>query len=64
MPELATRKYYGASTSLSRTVRHMPSWAPNGSGKSTLSAVLVGNPLYEVTESEAWFNGDGKRSPN
>ena len=22
---------------------------PNGSGKSTLSAVLVGNPLYEVT---------------
>ena len=23
---------------------------PNGSGKSTLSAVLVGNPLYEVTE--------------
>ena len=30
---------------------------PNGSGKSTLSAVLVGNPLYEVTEGEAWFNG-------
>ncbi len=29
---------------------------PNGSGKSTLSAVLVGNPLYEVTEGEAWFN--------
>ena len=28
---------------------------PNGSGKSTLSAVLVGNPLYEVTEGEAWF---------
>ena len=26
---------------------------PNGSGKSTLSAVLVGNPLYEVTEGEA-----------
>ena len=25
---------------------------PNGSGKSTLSAVLVGNPLYEVTEGE------------
>ena len=23
---------------------------PNGSGKSTLSAVLVGNPLFEVTE--------------
>ena len=31
---------------------------PNGSGKSTLSAVLVGNPLYEVTEGEAWFNGE------
>ena len=30
---------------------------PNGSGKSTLSAVLVGNPLYKVTEGEAWFNG-------
>ena len=29
---------------------------PNGSGKSTLSAVLVGNPLYEVTEGEAYFN--------
>ena len=30
---------------------------PNGSGKSTLSAVLVGNPLYEVPEGEALFNG-------
>ena len=30
---------------------------PNGSGKSTLSAVLVGNPLYEVTEGTAMFNG-------
>ncbi len=30
---------------------------PNGSGKSTLSAVLVGNPMFEVTEGEAWFNG-------
>ena len=30
---------------------------PNGSGKSTLSAVLVGNPLYTVTEGEAIFNG-------
>ncbi len=30
---------------------------PNGSGKSTLSAVLVGNPMYEVTAGEAWFNG-------
>ena len=30
---------------------------PNGSGKSTLSAVLVGNPLYEVTEGEVLFNG-------
>ncbi|MCM1078669.1 MAG: Fe-S cluster assembly ATPase SufC [Bacteroidales bacterium] len=30
---------------------------PNGSGKSTLSAVLVGNPAYEVTEGEAWYNG-------
>ena len=30
---------------------------PNGSGKSTLSAVLVGNPLYEVTRGEAYFNG-------
>lgn len=30
---------------------------PNGSGKSTLSAVLTGNPLYEVTEGSAIFNG-------
>ena len=30
---------------------------PNGYGKSTLSAVLTGNPLYEVTAGEAWFNG-------
>ncbi len=30
---------------------------PNGSGKSTLSAVLVGNPLYEVTQGEATYNG-------
>ena len=30
---------------------------PNGSGKSTLSAVLTGNPLYEVTEGQAIFNG-------
>ena len=29
----------------------------NGSGKSTLSAVLVGNPLYEVTQGTAFFNG-------
>lgn len=31
---------------------------PNGSGKSTLSAVLVGNPLYEVTAGSATFNGN------
>ena len=30
---------------------------PNGSGKSTLRAVLTGNPLYEVTEGVALFNG-------
>jgi Fe-S cluster assembly ATP-binding protein len=30
---------------------------PNGSGKSTLSAVLVGNPIYEVTEGTVIFNG-------
>jgi Fe-S cluster assembly ATP-binding protein len=30
---------------------------PNGSGKSTLSAVLVGNPMYEVTSGEVLFNG-------
>ena len=29
----------------------------NGSGKSTLSAVLVGNPLYEVTSGSVTFNG-------
>jgi Fe-S cluster assembly ATP-binding protein len=30
---------------------------PNGSGKSTLSAVLAGNPAFEVTEGEVIFNG-------
>lgn len=30
---------------------------PNGSGKSTLSAVLTGNPMYEVTAGTAYFNG-------
>ena len=30
---------------------------PNGSGKSTLSSVLVGNPAFEVTKGEAYFNG-------
>lgn len=30
---------------------------PNGSGKSTLSAVLAGNPLYEVTAGTVTFNG-------
>ena len=25
---------------------------PNGAGKSTLSAILTGNPQYEVTEGE------------
>ena len=30
---------------------------PNGSGKSTLSAVLVGNPQYEVTAGSITFNG-------
>ena len=29
---------------------------PNGSGKSTLSAVLAGNPAFEVTEGEVIFN--------
>ncbi|MBR1929176.1 MAG: Fe-S cluster assembly ATPase SufC [Paludibacteraceae bacterium] len=30
---------------------------PNGAGKSTLSAVLTGNPAYEVTSGEVWFKG-------
>lgn len=30
---------------------------PNGSGKSTLSAVLVGNPVFEVTKGEIIFEG-------
>ena len=31
---------------------------PNGSGKSTLSAVLVGNPIFEVTAGEITFEGN------
>ncbi|MDR0961856.1 MAG: Fe-S cluster assembly ATPase SufC [Mediterranea sp.] len=30
---------------------------PNGSGKSTLSAVLVGNPAFEVTHGSVTFQG-------
>ena len=30
---------------------------PNGSGKSTLSAVLVGNPAYDVTKGTVTFDG-------
>lgn len=30
---------------------------PNGAGKSTLSAVLTGNPAYEVTQGEVWLHG-------
>ena len=30
---------------------------PNGAGKSTLSAVLTGNPQYEVTQGEITFLG-------
>lgn len=30
---------------------------PNGAGKSTLSAVLTGNPAYEVTKGEVYLHG-------
>lgn len=30
---------------------------PNGAGKSTLSAVLTGNPAYQVTGGEVWLKG-------
>lgn len=30
---------------------------PNGSGKSTLANVLAGNPAYEITEGEVFFDG-------
>jgi Fe-S cluster assembly ATP-binding protein len=31
---------------------------PNGSGKSTLANVLMGNPVYEVTDGDVLFNGE------
>ena len=31
---------------------------PNGAGKSTVSAVLTGNPAYEVTQGEVWLHGE------
>lgn len=31
---------------------------PNGAGKSTLSAVLTGNPAYEVTSGEVYLKGE------
>lgn len=30
---------------------------PNGSGKSTLASVLVGNPRFEVTKGNIFYNG-------
>ena len=30
---------------------------PNGAGKSTLGYALMGNPRYEVTDGEIYFNG-------
>ena len=30
---------------------------PNGSGKSTLANVLMGNPVYEITEGKITFSG-------
>jgi len=30
---------------------------PNGSGKSTLLAAIMGNPKFEVTEGEIWYDG-------
>ncbi len=30
---------------------------PNGAGKSTLANVLLGHPMYQVTEGEVWFKG-------
>jgi Fe-S cluster assembly ATP-binding protein len=31
---------------------------PNGSGKSTLANVLMGNPVYEITEGKITFSGE------
>ena len=31
---------------------------PNGSGKSTLASVLMGNPIYRVTEGRILFKGE------
>ena len=30
---------------------------PNGAGKSTLGYALMGNPRYEVTKGDIWFQG-------
>lgn len=30
---------------------------PNGTGKSTLGYALMGNPRYQITEGEIWFEG-------
>lgn len=30
---------------------------PNGTGKSTLGYALMGNPKYQITEGEIWFEG-------
>ena len=31
---------------------------PNGSGKSTLASVLMGNPVYRVTEGRVLYKGE------
>jgi Fe-S cluster assembly ATP-binding protein len=43
------------------TVRHGEIHAlmgPNGSGKSTLAAVLMGNPIYKITEGRVLYKGE------
>ncbi len=47
----------GVSLSVNRGEIHAL-MGPNGSGKSTLASVLMGNPVFEVTEGSVHFNGE------
>lgn len=47
---------HGVSLEIKKGETHVL-MGPNGAGKSTLGYALMGNPRYEVTSGEVWFQG-------
>ena len=47
---------HGVDLSINKGETHVL-MGPNGTGKSTLGYALMGNPRYQITEGEIWFQG-------